>query len=111
MPLSDLRTIRGTGRLVTFELLHVLVLAGGIARTDQGDTTAADDALFDRGLGGGDRILDAVLLLLEFHFGCGADLQNSDTSAQLGQALLELLAIVVGVGVLDLGSYLAGCAR
>ena len=49
-----------------------------------------------------DRVLDAVLLLLELDLGGGADLEDGDAAGQLGQALLELLAVVVGVGVLDL---------
>src|SRR3546814_2049126 len=32
----------------------------------------------------------------------GADLEDGDTTGQLGEALLELLAVVVRVGVLDL---------
>ena len=48
-------------------------------------------------------VLDAVLLLLELDLGGGADLEDGDAAGQLGEALLELLAVVVGVGVLDLG--------
>ena len=71
--------------------------------TQQGHATTGDDALFDGGLGGADRVLDAVLLLLELHLGGGADLEHGDAAGQLGEALLELLAVVVGVGVVDLG--------
>ena len=76
----------------------------------QGDATAGDDTLLDGGLGGADRVLDAVLLLLELHLGGGADLEHGDAAGQLGQALLELLAVVVGVGVLDLGLDLGDAA-
>ncbi len=44
-----------------------------------------------------------MLLLLELDLGGRADLQDRDTAGQLGEALLQLLAVVVGVGVLDLG--------
>ena len=44
-----------------------------------------------------------MLLLLQLHLGGGADLEDGDAAGQLGQALLELLPVVVGVGVLDLG--------
>src|SRR5690606_15223403 len=74
---------------------------GGL-RTKQGHATAGDDALFDGGPGGGDGILDAVLLLLQLHLGGGADLDDYDTTGQLGETLLELLTIPVRVGVLDL---------
>ena len=55
-------------------------------------------------------VLDAVLLLLELHLGGGADLEHGDAAGQLGEALLELLAVVVGVGVLDLGLDLVDAA-
>ncbi len=38
---------------------------------------------------------------------CSADLDHADTAGQLGQALLELLAVPVGVGALDLLAELA----
>ena len=90
----------GTGGLVALELLgggeH-----GGL-RAQQRHAAAGDDALLDRSLGGGDGVLDAVLLLLELDLGGGADLEDGDATGQLGEALLELLAVVVGVGVVDL---------
>src|SRR6056297_3285486 len=71
--------------------------------TQQGDAASGDDAFLDGGLGGGHRVLDAVLLLLELHLGGGADLQHGDSAGELGETLLQLFAVVVGVGVLDLG--------
>jgi chaperonin GroEL len=44
-----------------------------------------------------------VLLLLELHLGGGTDLDDADAAGQLGQPLLQLLAVPVGVGRLDLG--------
>jgi hypothetical protein len=43
-----------------------------------------------------------VLALLELDLGGRADLDHRDTAGQLGQALLQLLAVVVGVALLDL---------
>ena len=63
----------------------------------------ADDALLDGSAGRGDRVLDAVLLLLELDLGVGTDLDDADATGELGEALLELLAVPVGVGPLDLG--------
>jgi hypothetical protein len=51
-----------------------------------------------------------VLLLLELDLGGRADLEDGDAAGQLGEALLELLAVVVGVGVVDLGLDLADAA-
>src|SRR5436189_18743 len=67
------------------------------------DTTARNDALLEGGPGGLQRVLDAVLLLLHLGLGGCADLDDRDTARQLGETLLELLAIEVGVGVVDLG--------
>src|SRR5690606_25335656 len=56
-------------------------------------------------------ILDAVLALLELDLGRGAGLDNGHAAGQLREALLELLAVVVRVGVLDLGADLGDAAR
>src|SRR3712207_4146 len=48
----------------------------------------------------------SVLALLELDLGRGAGLDDGDATGQLGEALLELLAVVVGVRLLDLGADL-----
>ena len=48
------------------------------------------------------RVLDAVLLLLQLDLGGRADLDQRHAAGQLRQALLELLAVPVGVGPVDL---------
>ena len=49
-------------------------------------------------------VFDAGLLLFHFHFGGGTNVDLGHTAGQLGQALLELLAVVVAAEVvLDLG--------
>ena len=68
----------------------------------QRGAATGDDALLDRGLGRRDRVLDALLALLERRLGGGADLDHGDATGQLGQPLLELLAVPVGIGRLDL---------
>ena len=70
---------------------------------EQGGATAGDEALLDRSAGRGERVLDAVLALLELDLGGRADLDDGHAAGQLGQALLELLAVVVAGGLLDLG--------
>ena len=92
----------GTGGL--FGVFHLLEQRlDALLGTQQGDATTGDDTLFDGRLGGGHGVFDAVLLLLELHLGGRADLEHRDTTGELGQALLQLLLVVVGVGVLDLG--------
>src|ERR1700744_3296912 len=73
-------------------------------------SSTGDDALLDGCLRVADRVLDAVLALLELHLGGGSGLDHRNTAGQLGQALLQLLAVVVGVAVLDLGANLSNPA-
>src|SRR5450759_2603029 len=89
--------VRARG-LVTLQL-EVVQHRDGV---DESGTTTGDDALFDGRTGCRDGVLDAVLLLLELHLGVRADLDHADTAGQLGEALLELLAVPVRVGALDL---------
>ena len=80
-------------------------------RVHEGGAAAGDDALLDRGAGRRDGVLDAVLLLLELDLGVRADLDDADAAGELGEPLLELLAVPVGVGALDLGAELARRGR
>src|SRR3954447_21616398 len=103
---GDANDVRTRG-LVTGEL-QLLQRRG---RLQQSHAATGDDALLDGGLGVADRVLDAVLALLELHLGGGAGLDHRNTAGQLGQALLQLLAVVVGVAVLDLLPDLCDPAR
>jgi hypothetical protein len=73
-----------------------------LARAEQRDAAAREHALLDGRLGGVQRVFDAGLLLLHLDLGGRADLDDADAAGQLGEALLELLAVVVRGGVLDL---------
>ena len=64
----------------------------------------------DRRAGRGQRVLDPVLLLLELDLGGRADLDDGDAAGELREALLELLAVPVRVGLLDLGLDLVDAA-
>ena len=81
-----------TGRLVARERESVESLG---ARLDQRDATTGDDALFDGCLRVANGVLDAVLALLELDLGCRARLDDGDATCELGEALLQLLAVVV----------------
>ena len=63
---------------------------------------ADDDALFDGGAGRGEGVFELGLLLLELDLGRRADLDHRDAAGQLGHPLLELLAVKVGGGDVDL---------
>ncbi len=73
-----------------------------LAGADQRNTAARHDAFFDRGTSGVQRIFHARLLFLHFHFGRSADLDQRHTAGQLGDTLLQLLAVVVAGGFVDL---------
>src|SRR5438034_3778196 len=72
----------------------------------QGDAATGDDPLLDGRLRGVHGILDAGLLFLHLALGGRADLDDGDTADKLREPLLQLLAIVVGGGLLDLGADL-----
>src|SRR5439155_23402333 len=99
---GDLHDVR-TGRDVALELQ-----AGerDLGSLQQRHATTGDDALLHGGLGVAHRVLDAVLALLELHLGGGPGLDHRNTAGQLGQALLQLLAVVVRVALLDLSADL-----
>src|SRR5699024_6417595 len=69
-------------------------------------STTGADARFDGGTSSGHGVFAAVRALLELHLGGGADRADGDAAGELGAALLQLLAIPVGVGVLDFGADL-----
>ena len=77
---------------------------------NQRDAAAGDDALFDSRAGCVHRVLDAGLLLLHLGFGSCTDLDDGNAADQLGETLLELLAVVVGGGLLDLRADLLDAA-
>ena len=85
---------------------QVELVERGDDRVGQRHAAAGQQALLDGGLRVADGVLDAVLALLELDLGGRADLDDRDTAGELGQALLQLLAVVVGVAVLDLGADL-----
>ena len=85
--------------LVVIGALEALERLGGV---EQRDAAAGDDAFLDRGAGRVERVVDAVLALLHLDLGRAADLDHGNAAGELGQALLELLLVVVAGGVLDL---------
>ncbi len=52
-------------------------------------------------------VFNAGFLLFHLDLGGGANLDHRNTAGQLGNALLQFLAIVIGGGVLDLDTDLA----
>ena len=63
----------------------------------QSHAAAGDNSLFNRGLGGMQGILYPGLFLFHGHLGGGADIDHRHAAGQLGQAFLQLLAVVVQV--------------
>ena len=51
-----------------------------------------------------------MLALLELNLGSGTDLEDSNAAGELSQALLQLLAVVIGIGAFDLGTDLLDAA-
>src|SRR3989454_10591629 len=97
----------GAHLLVALELLEIV---DGLRAAQQGHAAARNDAFLHRGAGRVERVLDAGLLLLHRGLGRGADLDDGHAAGQLGQPLLQLLAVVVARRLLDLGADLLDAA-
>ena len=72
------------------------------ASARQRHAAAGHDAFLDRRAGRMHRVIDAVLALLHLDLGAAANADHRDAAGQLRQPLLQLLAIVVRGGLLDL---------
>ena len=76
------------------------------AGAQQRHATTGDDAFFHRRTRGVQGVFDTRLLFLHLDFGGGTDLDHGHAAGQLGHALLQLLAVVVAGGFLDLHAHL-----
>src|SRR5439155_18722593 len=65
-------------------------------------------AFFGSGLGGVQGVINEVLAFLHLGFGGRTSLDHGDAASQLGQAFLELFAVVIAGGLLDLLADLVG---
>ena len=81
-----------------------------LRRPQQRHAAARHDAFFDGRLGRVHRVLDARLLFLHLGLGRRPDLDDRHAADQLGEPLLQLLAVVVGRRVLDLRAQLLDAA-
>ena len=91
-------------------MAEFLVAAGPVAGVvdgfdgpDQGHTPTGDITFLSGRLGGVKGIVDAVFSLLHGGFGRGSDLDDGHTAGQLGEAFLQLLAVVVTGTAFQLG--------
>ena len=73
---------------------------------EQCDAAACNGTLFNSCLGCCESVLDAELLLLHLGLGSCADLDDRYAACKLCKALLKLLSVIVGSGVLNLGADL-----
>src|ERR1700751_854795 len=78
---------------------HALERLGG---AQERHAAAGQDALFDCRAGRMHRVVDAILALLHLDLGSAADADHRDAAREFGKPLLQLLAVVVGGGPLDL---------
>src|SRR6185369_13615354 len=85
--------------LVGARRLQVVQRTAGV---EQSGAATGDDALFDGSARGVHGVVNAILALFHFDFAGAADLDDRHAAGQLGQTLLQLLAVVVRGGFLDL---------
>src|ERR1019366_1389600 len=95
------------------DLLVAIHLEGdqGLGCAQQRDAAARNDAIPNRGAGGMQGIFHAGLLFLHFGLGGRADLDHRDAAGELRQTFLELLAVVIAGGLVDLGTKLLDAPR
>src|SRR6266568_2091690 len=96
---ADLLVRIGRGQLVE--------RAGGI---EQRRATAGNNTLLDCGAGRMHRVVDEILALLHLDLGGAADPDDCNAAGELGQPLLQFLAVVVGGRLLDLLADLGATA-
>src|SRR4029079_14033432 len=71
-------------------------------RAQQSHAAARHDAFFHGGPGCVQRVVNAILALLDFHLGDAADFDHRHAAVELRLAFLQLLLVVVGRRLLDL---------
>ena len=76
--------------------LSPLSFAIAVNRANQRNATTRHDAFFDGRTRCVQRIFDASFLLFHLDFGRSANLDDSNTAGELGNALLQLFLVVVG---------------
>jgi hypothetical protein len=84
------------------DVIRLLVDLDRFDGVDENDAAAGDDAFFESRARRVKSILDAMLGLFHLDFGRRADLDDGHAAGQLGETLLELLAVEVAIGVFDL---------
>src|SRR5690606_33976671 len=70
------------------------------------NATAGNNTFFHSSTRGVQSVFHTSLLFLHFHFGGSTDADNGNTAGQLGDALLQLLTVVIGSGFFDLNADL-----
>src|SRR5690606_29391437 len=73
-----------------------------LGRAQQRDAATGKNAFLHGRTGRMQGVVDAVLLLLDLDLGRTANADDGHAAGQLGETLLQLLAVVVGSGFLDL---------
>src|SRR3546814_17507613 len=78
------------------------VCSSDLGCIEQRGAAARDNAFLNRGAGGMERVVDAVLAFLALDFGGPANLDHGHAAGQLGEAFLALFTVVVARGSIDL---------
>src|SRR5574344_742530 len=80
--------------------------AHGLLGAQQSHATARNNTFFHSSAGSVQGVFHAGFLFLHFDFGSSAHLDHGNTASQLGHALLQFFAVVVGSGFFDLATDL-----
>jgi hypothetical protein len=92
-------------------LVVVHTLCGDLRRgAEQSDTAAWDDTFLNGSARRVERVVDAVLLFLDFDFRRAANADDGNAASELGKAFLQLFAVIIGRGFFDLSLDLCNAA-
>src|SRR5690606_35557831 len=86
--------------------INALQAFDSLLGADQSNATAGNNTFFHSSTRGVQSVFHTSLLFLHFHFGGSTDADNGNTAGQLGDALLQLLTVVIGSGFFDLNADL-----
>jgi len=81
-----------------------------LACVQERDAAAGDNTFLDRRPGGMHRIVDAVLTFFHLDFGCPTNADDRNATGQLGQAFLQLFAVIIRRRLFDLAANLIHAA-
>ena len=78
----------------------------GFRGLNEGNSTTGYDTFFNSCTGCGQSIFNTMFLFFQLGLSCGTNTDDSHTASQFSQAFLQLFAVIIAGGVIDLSADL-----